>query len=85
MRGEGVKAITKVRERIAGLLFRIEDGRDMEIRSIEAEATDLLELFDDFLQGEIVTLNDAGAPDEEHCSCVPTLRARIRFLEEKLS
>jgi hypothetical protein len=32
-----------------------------------------------------ITVNDCGAPDEQHCSCVPSLRLEAKRLQERLA
>jgi chromosome segregation ATPase len=38
----------------------------------------------DYEDSARITLDDCGAPDEKHCSCVPTLRAEIERLRAEV-
>lgn len=52
-----------------------------DLRRLLAEVERLREWKEQIEEDRRVILADAGAPDEQHCSCVPVLRARITELE----
>jgi hypothetical protein len=57
----------------AGLWVRARDYDALAARLAEYE------------EAHRITVNDCGAPDEQHCSCVPSLRLEAKRLQARLA
>jgi hypothetical protein len=50
-----------------------------------AERDALAARLTEYEEAHRITVNDCGAPDEQHCSCVPSLRLEAKRLQARLA
>jgi hypothetical protein len=55
------------------------------MRDWEADEERLRARLAEYEEAHRITVNDCGAPDEQHCSCVPSLRLEAKRLQARLA